>query len=163
MLTAEQRRDYIQTIADLPDELDRLVAPLSHQELTTQYIPDEWTVAQIVHHLVDMHTNSYLRLKAILTSDRPEMQILDQENLAVWPDAKDGDIQYSMMILRGLHHRWVQTWNAMTDEQWQRIGLIRGTKEITPDYLVEGYANHCINHLNQIREVLDMKRHIEGR
>ncbi|MEM6282819.1 MAG: DinB family protein [Chloroflexota bacterium] len=154
MLTAEQRRDYIQTIDRFPDELDKLVSDLTPEELTTPYIPGEWTIAQIVHHVVDMHTNSYLRLKAILSSERPEMQILDQDTLAVLPDAQDGDIQHSLMILRGLHARWVQTWNAMTDEQWQRIGLIRGTKEITPDYLVAGYANHCRNHLEQITQTL---------
>ncbi|MEM6528626.1 MAG: DinB family protein [Chloroflexota bacterium] len=154
MLTAEQRREHIQTIAALPGELDHLLGGLSHDDLTTPHIEGEWTVAQIVHHLVDMHTNSYLRLKAILSSERPEMQILDQDTLAVLPDAQDGDIQHSLMILRGLHARWVQTWNAMTDEQWQRIGLIRGTKEITPDYLVAGYANHCRNHLEQITQTL---------
>lgn len=154
MLTSEHRKKYIEIIRQLPVELDSLIQGLTNAQLSTVYVAGEWTIAQIVHHLVDMHMNSYLRLKLILSAERPDMQILDQDILARMPDAIESDIQSSLMILRGLHDRWVVAWENLTDEQWRRIGLIRGVKEITPDYLVEGYARHCENHLNQIRSLL---------
>ncbi len=155
MLTTDERIAYIATIRSLPDDLEALIDGLSAEQLTTAYLEGEWTVAQVVHHLVEMHTNAYLRLKAILTADRPEMQILDQDALAKLPAAQASEVGPSLMILRGLHHRWVQTWQAMGGEQWARIGLIRGgEKDITPDYLLRGYANHCTNHLQQVKAIL---------
>lgn len=154
MYTTEQRKEYITLIRHLPDELESLVDGLSNEQLTTCYLEGEWTVAQNVHHLVDMHMNSYLRLKRILTEDRPDMQILEQNGFAECSDAVEADISYSLAMLRGLHHRWVMVWESLTDEQWERVGLIRGSKEITPDYLLEGYARHGKNHLDQIRRTL---------
>lgn len=155
MLTAEQRKAYIQTIRSLPDDLHQLVDGLTREQLTTSPAEDEWTIAQVVHHLVDSHTNSYLRLKLILTTERPAMQILEEGELAQLPDATEADIQHSLSILSGLHHRWCVMWDHLTDEQWQRVGVSRGTREMTPDYLVEVYANHSQNHLNQIKNILE--------
>lgn len=154
MLTTEQRTTFIDIIRDCPAKITALVDGLSPDQLTTPYINGEWTVAQNVHHLVDAHMNSYLRLKMILTSDRPLMQIIDQNEFATLADAQAADVQFSLMMLTGLHHRWVTTWQSMSEPDWNRIGLIRGTKEITPDYLLENYANHCRNHIQQIESTL---------
>src|ERR1043165_471827 len=83
MLTPEERQRRIAIIRDFPARLTELVTPLSDAQLTTRYLPNEWTVKQIVHHLPDSHMNSVTRLKLILTSDHPTLQPYDQEKWAL--------------------------------------------------------------------------------
>jgi hypothetical protein len=154
LLSPDQRQTYIEIIRKCPHQLAELVDGLSPEQLSTPYANGEWTVAQNIHHLLDAHMNSYLRLKLILTSDRPLMQIIDQDAFAAFSDSTEPDVEYSLMALKGLHHRWVSTWEQLSDQDWIRVGLVRGTKEITPDYLLENYAHHCLNHIEQIEKTL---------
>ncbi|MCB0116959.1 MAG: DinB family protein, partial [Caldilineaceae bacterium] len=54
------RQTLIEKISALPAQIAALTTGLSSDELTTAYIPGEWTVAQNVHHLADSHMNSYI-------------------------------------------------------------------------------------------------------
>ena len=45
--------ERIGTIRDFIPKLRDQVGDLTDEQLTTQYNPPEWTVAQNVHHLVD--------------------------------------------------------------------------------------------------------------
>ncbi|MCB0065383.1 MAG: DinB family protein, partial [Caldilineaceae bacterium] len=57
MLTAEERQTQITKFRRLPRQLRTLVERLGDEQLTTRYLPNEWTVAQNVHHLADAHMN----------------------------------------------------------------------------------------------------------
>ncbi len=87
MHTPEERRELIEKIRALPEQLEAVVAPLTEKQLTTHFIPGEWTVAQAVHHLADAHMNSYIRMKQILTQDDPPLSSTDQDAWAGLPDA----------------------------------------------------------------------------
>lgn len=154
MPTPEERRAHIETIKRFPAELTKLVSGLTDEQLTTPYLDGEWTVAQNVHHVVDSHINSYIRLKLILTEDNPPLKGYKQPAWAQFPDATSPDLEASLTILRGLHARWTQVFENLTDDQWHRVGHHDEVGEMTPDSLTEIYANHCEAHLDQIRRTL---------
>jgi hypothetical protein len=87
MLTQSQRTELIAKIANLPEQVAALVRDLSAEQLTTHYLPNEWSVAQNVHHLADSHMNSFIRLKLILTENKPPLKPYDQDAWAVRADA----------------------------------------------------------------------------
>ncbi|MBA2736653.1 MAG: maleylpyruvate isomerase N-terminal domain-containing protein, partial [Pyrinomonadaceae bacterium] len=60
-ITPELRRKYIQTIKDLPENIENAVANLTDEQMDTPYRPEGWTVRQTVHHIADSHLNSYCR------------------------------------------------------------------------------------------------------
>jgi len=153
-MTQEEKSEHIATIAHFPSELAKLVDGLSPEQLTTVYIPGEWTIAQNVHHVVDSHINSYIRLKLILTEDHPPLKGYDQDAWALLPDATDEDISTSMMILHSFHRRWVQVWENVQDDQWNRPGMHSELGEITLAELLPTYAEHCDAHIQQVTEAL---------
>jgi hypothetical protein len=154
MLSTAQRQTAIAAIRRLPDELEALIAELSDEQLHAQTLPDEWTVQQIVHHLADSHMNSFLRLKHILTSERPTLQPYDQEIWAETPEIAITPVSASIALLRGLHTRWCLLFEQLDEAQWARLGWHPEYGEITPDGLVTAYADHGANHLEQIRRVI---------
>ena len=154
MLTQEKRQNLMQKIANLPASLEMIVRNLTEGQLTTPYLEGEWTVAQNVHHLADSHLNSFIRLKLILTEDRPTLKPYDQE---AWAEKVDGDnaaIESSLAILSGLHSRWVTLFESLPEEEWSRTGLHPEIGEITVEDLLQTYAAHGEGHIDQINRTL---------
>jgi hypothetical protein len=157
MLTPEERRAMINKIRRFPSELEATVKSLTEEQLLTQYIPGEWSVAQNVHHLADSHMNAFIRLKLILTEDNPSLKPYDQDAWAERIDGFDPPIQDSIMILRGLHHRWVALWESLSDAEWGRVGnRPDSTEPVTPETLLKTYSRHGEAHIEQIRKTLAM-------
>jgi hypothetical protein len=155
MLTDEQRREMIATIRDLPAQLEELVKGLSEEQLTTPFDEGEWTIAQNVHHIADSHINSFIRLKLILTEDHPTLKPYDQDAWANLVDANHADIEESLLILRGLHRRWVRILENLSGSDWERTGYHPELDQsLTPDDFLRIYSGHCKGHLDQIRRVL---------
>ena len=145
--------DKIDVIRRFPVQLEALVANLTPEELTTAYNAPEWTVAQNVHHLVDSHINSYIRMKLMQTEDNPTLKPYDQDVWATLPDAQLADIRSSMTILRGLHQRWAIFLESVED--WERPGYHPANGAVTLGSQLEYYAAHCEGHLKQIQAVID--------
>jgi hypothetical protein len=153
-----QTHERIHTIRTFVPRLRALVQGLTAVQLTTAYNAPEWTIAQNVHHLVESHTNSYLRFKKMLTEDNPVLGVYDQDRCATLPDAQSAYLDDSLMILQGLHARWATMLDHIED--WSRTGYHpEQEKTLTLDDLLTVYANHCEAHLKQIQEVLDAMEH----
>lgn len=153
----ETRADYIATIRNLPAQLRDKVAGLTREQLTTAYNAPEWTIAQNIHHLADTHMICIRRFKLVLTSPRFQFTAYDVNAIAEYPDAKDADIETSLLILDGLQERWAILLENLSEEEWGKIGL--GASPEQPDYSLEDlarvYSQHGPNHLQQIQDVLD--------
>ena len=148
------RGELIGKIRALPGEVERLVAGLTPEQLTTAYLPGEWTVAQNVHHLVDSHLNSYVRCKLIATEEQPTFRPYDQDLWAVLPDAAQADIADSLAILRHLHARWVVFWEALGEADWTRTGFHPESGVVTLVDQLRLYAEHGEGHLEQMTRTL---------
>lgn len=149
-----ERQVLIDKIAALPGQIEALVHGLSNAQLTTHYLPEEWTVAQNVHHLFDSHVNSYVRCKLIATEDNPPLKPYDQDQWANFPDAKSADIAVSLALLRGLHVRWVQFWNGLSDADFARSGMHPDNGAMSLDRILKSYVAHGEAHIDQIQRTL---------
>lgn len=77
-ISADQRSQFIDQIADTPARLAAAVAGLSPSQLDTPYRPGGWTVRQLVHHVPDSHMNAYVRFRLALTEDEPTIKPYDE-------------------------------------------------------------------------------------
>lgn len=146
----QTHREKIQTIREFPARLKTAVSNLTPAQLTATSIAGEWSIAQIVHHCGDAHLNGYLRLKLILTEDNPPIKPYEEADWGKLPDANNPNISTTLMLLEGLHPRWVEAFEAMSEADWTRTGVHGNLGTITAVSLAETYANHCQAHLAQI-------------
>src|SRR3954470_23264427 len=142
MLTEAQRRELIEQIRELPARLRERVSGLTAAQLTTHFQAGEWTVAQNVHHLADSHMNSFIRMRLILTEERPTLKPYDQDLWAELADSGTIALEESLSLLDGLHRRWVRVFESLSDAEWQRVGLHPENGEVTVDDLLRIYAAH---------------------
>ena len=152
-LTPEERIAKIDRLRRFPDEWEKLVTGLSERELYTAFIPNEWSVAQNVHHVPDSHMNAYVRTHLILTEDKPPLKGYAQAEWAKLADYKL-PIEPSLLILRNLHIRWCAILSSLSADQFARTGIHSEIGEINIDDILNTYTNHCDAHIEQVTRTL---------
>ncbi len=150
MLSAAERLEKIASIRNLPVVLEASIEGLGDPQLDIPYRSGGWTVRQVVHHLADSHLNAFIRMKLILTEEKPTLKPYDQDEWAKLPDASM-PIGSSLAIIRGLHERWVSLLEAVPESSWNRSALHPEIGEVTLESLLLTYAGHGQNHVQQIK------------
>ena len=149
-VTEHEIRESIITIADLPIQLIEAVKGLNDEQLDTPYRPEGWTIRQVVHHLADSHMNAYIRFKWALTEDNPVIKPYDQ---AKWAELEDNKAEpmVSIMIITGIHKRWVDIMQRMTASDWDlTLKHPEHNRQLILRMLVMQYAWHGRHHLQHI-------------
>lgn len=149
-VTAEERRQHLRDIAELPAKLRGAVAGLAPQHLDIPYREGGWTIRQIVHHIPDSHMNSYVRFKLALTEDQPTIKPYDERLWAEIPEARLAPIEISLDMVDALHRRWSLMLDNMTDADFERSILHPEIGALKLKSLVAGYGWHCRHHVAQI-------------
>tara|TARA_B100000767_G_scaffold238381_1_gene233092 strand:- start:4869 stop:5288 length:420 start_codon:yes stop_codon:yes gene_type:complete len=96
-----------------------LVEGLKENELQTSYREGGWAIAQVVHHLADSHSHTCLRSKHALLESTPKIKDYAEANWAKLEDASSSDISPSILILKGIHKRWVAFFESLTESQFE--------------------------------------------
>jgi uncharacterized damage-inducible protein DinB len=159
-ITEDDRRRYIEEIAETPAKLCAAVAGLSEQQLDTPYRDGGWTVRQVVHHLADSHLNAFVRFKLALTEDEPTVKPYDEKRWAELVDAKSAPVETSLTLLESLHRRWVMLLKSMRSEDFKRKLRHPELGEVTLEKYLAMYAwhgRHHVAHITGLRERMPWK------
>jgi hypothetical protein len=154
-ISADQRDQFIDQIAEAPALLAATVAGLSPSQLDTPYRPGGWTVCQLVHHVPDSHMNAYVRFRLALTEDEPTIKPYDEARWAELADAKTAPIEPSLALLENLHKRWVTLMRSFTPAEWTRTlrHPERGLATLEGDLaLYAWHGRHHVAHVTSLRE-----------
>jgi DinB superfamily len=112
--------------------------------------PGEWSSRQIVHHLADAETNSYLRLRKLLAEDDTVIQAYD-ENLWARQSWYGGPIEGSLAVVKAVRESTGALLESMDENQWARIGTHSVSGPFPATTWLEWYAAHPHDHADQIR------------
>ncbi|MBC9797379.1 YfiT family bacillithiol transferase [Sinomicrobium weinanense] len=153
-MTRDHIENWTEALKTFPLRLERLVADLTEEQLDTPYRPGGWTVRQVVHHLYDSHTNSYVRFKWTLTEDTPMIKAYYEDRWAELPDMA-APIVLSLRALEALHAKWVYLLKGVSGEELQRVFIHpAGQKEVSLAENIGIYAWHCDHHYAHISNLL---------
>ena len=153
--TDEQKREFLEDVAQTPAKLRAAVQGLSAAQLDTPYRPGGWTVRQVVHHVPDSHLNSYVRFKLALTEDEPTIKTYAEDRWAELADTPATPIEVSLTLLDSLHDRWLRLLRALTPEQWKRtlrhpeMGAMTLEKTLA---LYSWHGKHHVAHITNLRK-----------
>lgn len=150
-MTAHQREALIARLAELPAQLEAVLAGVSGERLDRPYREGGWTARQVVHHLADSHANAYIRARLILTEENPTFKPYDQDQWAALPDAAGGPLEPSLAMIRGIHERWTALLRSVPDVAWSRPATHPEYGATSLEAQLVTYANHGEKHLGHIR------------
>lgn len=145
---------WIDALETLPGAVRNLVADWSDARLDTPYRPQGWTVRQVVHHLADSHTNSYVRFKWALTENAPVIKAYDEQGWAGLFDSRTAPVSLSLDYLQAVHGKLVYLLRGLGAEDLGRTFIHPDGMEATRlDSNIGRYAWHGNHHLAHIRNL----------
>ncbi len=153
VVTPEDRRFAILTLAELPEQMREAVRSLDEDQRNTPYRVDGWTVRQLVHHVADSHMIAFYRLRLALTEDWPTVQAYNEKSFALLPDVH-APLEWSLEILESVHARWIMVLQAMNEEGWARgfRHAERGPMRLdTATMLYAWHSRHHVAHITHLR------------
>lgn len=150
MLTADERHEKIARIEALPAHLEAAVRGLTDGQLDTAYREGGWTVRQVVHHLADSHMNAFVRAKLIVTENNPVLKPYSQDDWARTIDGYKLPVQSSLLIVKGLHERWVAFLKSLPADAWSRTAQHPEMGPVTLERQLIIYSAHGDKHVGQI-------------
>ena len=146
----EQKETWISTIEGLPENLLDAAIALNPTELLRTYRPEGWNIQQLIHHLADSHMNSFIRFKLALTEENPTVKSYAEGKWAEMGDV-DESVEDSIMIIRGVHNRWVKILRSMSETDYQKTFVHPESKRVYNLYdTLAMYAWHTNHHLAHI-------------
>ncbi len=157
-ITNEHIDQWKRDISSFPRRLKKLIEGLRSDQLRWKYRPGGWNILQVVHHCADSHMNSFIRFKLALTEENPTIKPYWENLWAEMPDTVDANIQSSLAILEGLHHRWIIMLNNLKSEDLSRefIHPEHG-KHFSIAETIGLYAWHSNHHLAHVEQAIKYK------
>ena len=139
----------IESIRVAPARIKQAVSGLDQIQLATRY--KNWTIRQITHHIADSHLHSIIRFKWALTEDHPTIKAYEEADWVQLADACTGNLAPSLLLLEGLHAKWVQVLESMTQDQFARSFLHpQSGASVSLWTALNSYAWHGQHHTAQI-------------
>jgi len=151
----KQSKIWISEIEALPEQVRNATENMSAEYLNETYRPGGWTVRQVIHHLPDSHMNAYIRFKLAITEEVPVIRPYHEELWAETEEAKNGDIEMSVLLLKAVHQRLISFLKTLKMEDYQRryIHPAQG-KKFTLAHMLGMYAWHGKHHLAHIKTTI---------
>jgi hypothetical protein len=135
-----------------PREVLDALAGATAAELDRRPAPGAWTAREIVHHLADSETNSYVRLRRMLVEDGATVQAYDPDTWALEPRlGYDRPIEVSLAVVEAVRASSTALLRRLAPEDFGRTGQHAEHEQYSVEVWLEVYAAHAHDHADQIR------------
>ena len=148
-----------------PDERKRLIAQyrdgyaaiaavllkITPEELDARPGPGRWCTREILHHLADSEMTAAVRLRLLLSEDRPTIYGYDQEQFAKRLHY-DRPHETSLELFRWAREATAELLELLTPEEWLREGTHTEAGAYGVEAWLKTYAGHAHRHARQISE-----------
>jgi hypothetical protein len=136
------------------DELERLVGDATADQLKQRPAAGEWSPGEVLNHLSDSDLVFSMRVRMMVTQDRPTLVGYDQE---AWTDrfgGLDPSPEATFERWRALRLANLRMIESLQAEEWDRVGVHSERGEESVRLHVQLVAGHDRVHLDQIRRGL---------
>ena len=142
-------------LAGFPARLAKLVDGVSADRLGSTYRQGGWTVAEIVHHLVDSHLHSYLRCKFALCQNHPAIMPYEENDWVRTGECGAEEVVCALGLLANLHQRWSKMLRSLDEGGWTRtFHHPQSRRDFALYQQVAIYAWHGDHHMAQAAQAL---------
>lgn len=147
-------RDPMAVQEQLVPELRALVEAAG-SDLRVRPEPGEWSVQELLGHLLDAELVTAARYRWILAQDEPALIGYDQDLWVSRLGHQDGDPEQLLSVLATLQRFNLELWRNMPEADRARVGIHaeRGPESI--ELIFSLIAGHGLFHTAQIRRTLE--------
>ena len=143
---------YLESIESLPSKLSALCLGLPDEQYGNKYRKGSWNVRQLLFHLTDSHSHSYIRFKWTLTESTPLIKAYNEQDWAILQDGLNAPICEILDEIKVIQRRLGRVIRSLTEEDLHKSFIHPETnKSISLGQLVAMYAWHGNHHLEHLK------------
>ncbi len=135
-----------------PAKVRAAVAGLTREELTARPGPGDWSIHEVVVHLLDSDFISIDRMKRMLTEDTPTLLYADETAYVQRLFPHDQDLEDALTLLEAGRRQWARVLRRLPPEAFGRAGNHNRAGRVTVGHYVESYVRHIDDHLEFVRK-----------
>lgn len=114
--------------------------------------PNEWSVHEVVIHLADSETNSYLRARRLIAEPGQILMAYDQDVWANELDYHSQSTEDALAVLKGVRQMTYDLIKDLPDEVWENTAVHPEFEQpYSFDLWLKIYADHPYVHIEQIQ------------
>lgn len=138
-------------LRDNLENTTRFVRLLPEDRLAHRYAEDEWTIKEILVHIIDDERIYCYRALRYARNDTTELPGFEQEAYVPYSGANDREIEAILEELATVRKATLTFFNSLDDEALKRRGVGAG-KIMSVRAAAYHIAGHELHHINSIRE-----------
>ena len=148
-------RALIESFAAGGETLRQAVQGLSREDLLARPGPGDWSIQELVIHVVDSDAIAIDRMKRILTEDNPPLLYADETayNDRLFPEEQS--IEDAVTLFDVGRRQWARVLRKLPEAAFARQGTHNRRGVMTLGEMVEGYIKHLEHHLVFLRAKRD--------
>lgn len=155
VLMANVRKRHIFLMEKTLQILENVLKNVTQEEaMTLRDGENGWTILEIVSHLRDFDGFFRGRAEMMIMQDYPELPSYDHEALAIAMKYNEQDLREVLIQLSESRERFIEFFNGLTDEQWEKAGIHPERGHFTMTDAVMQVGTHDANHIEQITRIL---------
>jgi uncharacterized damage-inducible protein DinB len=132
----------------------RAVLDDAGSDLRKRPAPVEWSVLELLGHLVDAETVMSGRFRWTLSQDEPPLLGYDQDQWVARLRHNDDRPEDLLAVFSALRAANLRLWRRSSDDERQRVAMHAERGPESYDLMFRMIAGHDRFHLNQMRETL---------
>ena len=154
---AHSRAQLIATLQQTPPTLRRLTSTLADRALDLRVAPDEWSIREILAHLVDDEIYVMrIRLERIVKEDRPSLAPHDEK---AWYASRNTTRDQLADLLGDFDLQRAASLGVIAmlrESDWARTGRQPEYGDFTAEEWLTHWVTHDTTHLRQIESILEV-------
>jgi hypothetical protein len=133
------------------DAVEAALAGITDEELDRAPSDGGWTARQVAHHLADSEAMAYTRVRRVVADDDPQLAGYSEPQ---WAERLhyDRPIGEAVAVTRAVRAASLALLEALTPDEWERVGTHSESGPYSIDRWLEIYAEHPHEHADQIRQ-----------
>jgi uncharacterized damage-inducible protein DinB len=151
-------RSALAALTAFPEELRTLVAHLSEDQAHRIPAPNEWSVVEIIGHLIDIDPLQIDRIDRILAEERPQFVRFDPDAAVTVAGYARRTLADVLTAFTDLRRATVDGLSTIAPDELSRVGVRYNGQEVTLGELLTSFATHDQTHLQQIRAALSPQK-----
>ena len=152
-----QGKDHFKILQATVKKLKSLVGRAPRNRLLKPSAPGKWSVTEILAHLAESELVFGYRLRLVLGANGTPVQAFDQNQWQANAGYLKKDPKQTFEFFQTLRENNIALLKSLSKEHWDYYGMHqeRGRESIAR--MVELYAGHDVNHLQQIESLVKQK------
>jgi uncharacterized damage-inducible protein DinB len=146
----------IKALRETPGRLQDLVGAIPAAQWDIRPAPETWAPLEVVAHLADVELVHGIRLRQVLSIERPLLVAVDPHALAVRARYRSWPLSVAFDRFKSRRAETLELLDTCRADELERVGVHPRRGAMTVADLVAFMLTHDIDHLGQIRERLGL-------